>query len=118
MARFKFIFTLKIVGDCSRMNHVFLDTISLAGFSYDFGTLSGNKSDITAVFDSVGSKTSFIDAALFLLSLIVPAFVNVATVHHSMLKQLAKTLRTLGDKFLATTGDMSKDKSVIGLLGT
>jgi hypothetical protein len=34
-----------------------------------------------------------------------------------MLDQLTKTMTGLADKFLATTGDVTKDKSVIGLLG-
>ncbi|KAF8146306.1 cytochrome P450 [Mycena galopus ATCC 62051] len=93
-----------------------LDTIGLAGFSHDFRTLSGKTSSIAAAFDSVGSKASLIDTILFLLSLRVPVFAKVPTSHQSMLKQLGKTMRSLGDNFLANTSDVSTDKSVIGLL--
>ncbi|KAJ6530142.1 cytochrome P450 [Mycena capillaripes] len=56
------------------MNQISLDTIGLAGFSHDFGTLSGQTSAIGTVFDSIGSKPSFLEATLFMVSLVTPIF--------------------------------------------
>ncbi|KAJ6535121.1 cytochrome P450 [Mycena capillaripes] len=97
------------------MNHISLDTIGLAGFSHDFGTLSGQTSAIGTVFDSIGSKPSFFDATLFMVSLVTPIFDWIPSGRRSMLAQLSKTMHGLADKFLATTADVA-DKSVIGLL--
>ncbi|KAJ7128396.1 cytochrome P450 [Mycena epipterygia] len=100
------------------MNHISLDTIGLAGFSHDFGALSGRTSAVATVFDSIGSKPSFADTALLLLSLLTPIFDNIPTGRRSMLDQLTKTMRGLANTFLSTTGTGdSTDKSVIGLLG-
>ncbi|KAF7360241.1 Cytochrome P450 [Mycena venus] len=98
------------------MNHISLDTIGLAGFSHDFETLSGKTSQIDAAFDSVGSKPSLFDTVVFMLSLVSPIFDKIPTGSGSVFRQLTKTMRSLGDKFLATTGDVTTDKSVIGLL--
>ncbi|KAJ7932964.1 cytochrome P450 [Mycena leptocephala] len=91
-----------------------LDTIGLAGFSHDFEALSGKASNIATVFDSIGSL-SFMDVLLFMLSSILPV-PKVPTARQLMLDKLNKTITGLSDKFLATTGDVTKDKSVIGLL--
>ncbi|KAJ7506043.1 cytochrome P450 [Mycena galericulata] len=97
------------------MNNISLDTIGLAGFSHDFGTLSGKTSDVATAFDSIGSKPSFLDTAAFLLSLISP--VNIPTPRRSMLDRLARMMRELGDAFLtANNREGDTDKSVIGLL--
>ncbi|KAJ7089567.1 cytochrome P450 [Mycena epipterygia] len=101
------------------MNHISLDTIGLAGFSHDFGTLSGRTSAVSTAFDSIGSKPSFADTAVFLMSLIAPIVDNVPTGRRILLDQLAKAMRGLANTFLATiasAGESSTDKSVIGLL--
>jgi hypothetical protein len=51
-----------------------------------------------------------------MLSSILPV-PKVPTARQLMLDKLNKTITGLSDKFLATTGDVTKDKSVIGLLG-
>ncbi|KAJ7607794.1 cytochrome P450 [Mycena polygramma] len=100
------------------MNHISLDTIGLAGFSHDFGTLSGQTSVVGTAFDSVGSKPSLFDTAVFMLTLIWPIFENIPTGRRAMLDQLSKTMHGLADKFVATgtPGGLAADKSVIGLL--
>ncbi|KAJ7440146.1 cytochrome P450 [Mycena latifolia] len=99
------------------MNYISLDTIGLAGFSHDFGALSGNTSDVATVFDSVGSKPSLIDTLIFMLSFISPIFEKIPTGRRAMFDQLGKTMRGLADTFIATTSNVAtNDKSVIGLL--
>ncbi|KAJ7725682.1 cytochrome P450 [Mycena metata] len=87
------------------MNHVSLDTTGLAGFSHDFRTLSGKTSDVGTAFDSIGSRPSAFDRAIFLSSLIVPVLGRIPHGRHTNLARLRETI-----------GDSGADKSVIGLL--
>ncbi|KAJ7434787.1 cytochrome P450 [Mycena galericulata] len=99
------------------MNHISLDTIGLAGFSHDFGALSGKTSAVATAFDSIGSKPSLLDTTAFLLSLIIPYAINIPTGRRAMLDRLQKTMRSLGDTFMAANSrESTTDKSVIGLL--
>ncbi|KAF7375651.1 Cytochrome P450 [Mycena sanguinolenta] len=100
------------------MNHISLDTIGLAGFAHDFGTLAGKTSSIAKAFDEMGSKPStFLEKVLFLLSFIRPVFGFIPTPRRLMLNQLTKEMLAIGEKFLESTGDVTTlDKSVIGLL--
>ncbi|KAJ7739978.1 cytochrome P450 [Mycena maculata] len=98
------------------MNHISLDTIGLAGFSHDFGALSGRTSTVAVAFDSIGLKPSLFDTGIFLASLIIPVLADIPTGRRVMLDQLGKTMRGLADKFLAADRDTTADKSVIGLL--
>jgi hypothetical protein len=93
------------------------DTIGLAGFSHDFGTLAGKKSSIATALDTIGSKASFLDTATAMLSLIVPIFDLIPTRRGLILDELAGPMWGLGDNFLATTGEVGTDKSMMGLLG-
>ncbi|KAJ7867798.1 cytochrome P450 [Mycena leptocephala] len=93
-----------------------LDTIGLAGFSHDFGTLTGNTSRIASIFDAFGSKESLLDIAVFLFSMVVPIVDTLPTTRNSLLSQLTKSMQDLGNKFLDNTRDENTDKSVIGQL--
>ncbi|KAJ7825434.1 cytochrome P450 [Mycena leptocephala] len=93
-----------------------LDTIGLAGFSHDFGTLTGNTSRIASIFDAFGSKESLLDIAVFLFSMVVPVVDTLPTTRNSLLSQLTKSMQDLGNKFLENTRDENTDKSVIGQL--
>ncbi|KAJ7494219.1 cytochrome P450 [Mycena galericulata] len=97
------------------MNHISLDTIGLAGFSHDFGTLSGKTSSIATAFDSIGTPPSLFDTMALFLSLIIP--VDLPSPRRVMLARLRKTMRGLGDAFIASNSrEENIDKSVIGLL--
>ncbi|KAF7328940.1 hypothetical protein MVEN_02523900 [Mycena venus] len=98
------------------MNHISLDTIGLAGFAHNFGALSGKTSQIAAAFNNISSKAGFLDNAVFLSSFIIPILGYIPTGRRLMLNQLTRTMSNLGDRFLATSRDVSSDKSVIGLL--
>ncbi|KAJ7753314.1 cytochrome P450 [Mycena maculata] len=98
------------------MNHVSLDTIGLAGFSHDFGTLSGRPSAVATAFDSLGSKPSLFDMVIFMALPILPFLINVPTGRRMLLDRLSATMRELADTFLAANRDVTVDKSVIGLL--
>ncbi|KAJ7650922.1 cytochrome P450 [Roridomyces roridus] len=95
------------------MNHISLDTIGLAGFSHDFGTLTGNISNIASIFDAFGSQQSAWDIAILLLSLIVPAVDNLPTTRQTLFNQLTKEMQNLGREFM---NNANTDKSIMGLL--
>ncbi|KAJ7031952.1 cytochrome P450 [Mycena alexandri] len=98
------------------MNHISLDAIGLAGFSHDFGTLSGQTSEVANAFDSIGSKPSAFDRAIFLSSLILPILGRIPNGRGSNLARLTETMQALGETFLANRSDLNADKSVMGLL--
>ncbi|KAF8169834.1 cytochrome P450 [Mycena galopus ATCC 62051] len=109
----------KVIEVQTWMNHISLDTIGLAGFAHDFGTLSGKTSSIATTFDTVGSssKPSFLHNVFFMLSSIMPVFGYIPTSRSSMLNQLRKAMSDVGNSFLESTGsDGTTSKSVIGLL--
>ncbi|KAJ7351994.1 cytochrome P450 [Mycena albidolilacea] len=98
------------------MNHISFDTIGLAGFSHDFGTLAGKKSSIIAALDTIGSNTSFLDTVAAMFSSIVPILDLIPTRRRFILDEVARSMWGLGDNFLATTGEVGTDKSMMGLL--
>ncbi|KAJ6535132.1 cytochrome P450 [Mycena capillaripes] len=96
------------------MNRISLDIISPAAFSHDIGTLSGQRSDVVTIFDTISSKPSFLDIILFVVSFITPILDGIPTGRRVLLDQLSKTLHGLAENFLATSeSDMA---SVMGLL--
>jgi len=79
--------------------HPRLDSIGIAGFSHDFGTLQGKHSIIAEVFDSLGKhKPTFFQIITFLLG---PAF--------PILNRIPSPRRTLEKKFKLTADGISKD---------
>jgi hypothetical protein len=56
------------------INHISLDTIGIAGFSHDFGSLDGKRASVTEVFDAFGNnrQASVVNRAFF------PARVSVS----------------------------------------
>ncbi|KAL0061277.1 hypothetical protein AAF712_011895 [Marasmius tenuissimus] len=102
------------------MNHVALDTIGIAGFSHDFGSLDGKPSAVAAAFESLGqTPESKIGLLLFLLSFVFPALVNIPTKRNQLLLELRETMRGIADELLdrSRKGDLGgEEKSIIGLL--
>lgn len=73
---------------------------------------------MATAFDSIGSKPSFFDTTIFMLSLIIPVFGLIPIGRRALLDRLGQTMRGLADKFIAgTSREVETDKSVIGLLG-
>ncbi|KIO07015.1 hypothetical protein M404DRAFT_24140, partial [Pisolithus tinctorius Marx 270] len=112
----------------SWMNHISLDTIGLAGFSHDFGSLDGKRSLITELFDTFGSfsKRSAVDVGLLLLSQVIPLLSFIPTSRTKLLREVQRTMEDIPTELLARTRkekeegvlDGKEDRSIIGVLST
>ncbi|OSX60761.1 hypothetical protein POSPLADRAFT_1075248 [Postia placenta MAD-698-R-SB12] len=106
------------------MNHVSLDSIGIAGFSHDFGTLHGKHSTVAETFDSFSSlKPTLIGVAVFIVGLAFPrVMMRIPTAFRMLVKQLNASMSEVADDLLANTRkesegeDKAEDKSIIGLL--
>ncbi|KAF8838205.1 cytochrome P450 [Paxillus ammoniavirescens] len=108
----------------SWMNHISLDSIGIAGFSHDFGSLDGKKTSVTEVFDAFGHSSSAINVVLLLLSQVFPFITRIPTSRSKLISRLNKTIgeismvlldRTRQEKELGIA-DEKGDHSIIGLL--
>ncbi|KIJ59409.1 hypothetical protein HYDPIDRAFT_140642 [Hydnomerulius pinastri MD-312] len=107
------------------MSHISLDTIGIAGFSHDFGSLDGKPTSVTEIFDSFGkSKRSALNTSIFLLAQSIPILAKTPTSRSKLVKKLNKSVGEITDVLLARTrkekeagviGDKD-EKSIIGLL--
>ncbi|OCH87669.1 cytochrome P450 [Obba rivulosa] len=105
------------------MNHVSLDTIGIAGFSHDFGTLLGKHAPVADAFDLLGHvKPSFSVIAILALGTVLPFMMNIPTERNVLLHHLNKSMEEIAGELLENTrkeaeGAASKvDNSIIGLL--
>ncbi|KAF9237034.1 cytochrome P450 [Melanogaster broomeanus] len=89
----------------SWMNHVSLDTIGIAGFSHDFGSLDGKPASVTEIFDAFGSSIQR-RSQLHLIDRLSDSMGEISTVLLN---------RTRKEKELGIEDDKG-EKSVIGLL--
>ncbi|GLB33174.1 putative cytochrome p450 [Lyophyllum shimeji] len=108
------------------MSRVSLDSIGIAGFSYDFGSLSGRSAQVVAAFETFGSSTRHIITDLaILLAPIFPwliklpgprktALENLATVISQIATDLLKDAKKDSEYGAASAGS---DKSIMGALG-
>jgi hypothetical protein len=105
-----------------------LDTIGIAGFSHDFGSLDGRHSVVTEVFDSFGSnpKASAVHKLLFLLAQVFPVLTKIPTQRKKLTNKLNATMGEISNDLLVRSrrekdmdvSDTDAGKSVMGLLGT
>ncbi|KAF8838204.1 cytochrome P450 [Paxillus ammoniavirescens] len=107
------------------MNHISLDTVGIAGFSHDFGSLDGKTTPVTDVFNSFGaSQESALAAFLFLLSWTFPVLTKPPTSRTKLVQKLNQEMGEISNVLLTRTreerearvmGD-KEEKSIIGLL--
>ncbi|KAJ7039405.1 cytochrome P450 [Mycena alexandri] len=106
-------------------NHVALDSIGIAGFSYDFRTLDGEYSAVAAAFDSLSFEgQGFLSNLVFLIGIQFPFLATLPTERNRIMKNLRRTMSGIADQLLEKTrretkshiSDDSRDRSVIGLL--
>ncbi|KAL4068897.1 cytochrome P450 [Scleroderma yunnanense] len=103
-----------------------LDTMGLAGFSHDFGSIDGKSSAVAKMFDSLGasSKRSALNSSLFLLSQVFPILAYVPTPRNKLLNELQETMEEIATILLERTKKAedagvlgeSEEKSIIGVL--
>ncbi|EIW74088.1 cytochrome P450 [Coniophora puteana RWD-64-598 SS2] len=101
-----------------------LDSIGVAGFSHNFGTLDGKHSEVAAIFDKFAtSKPSLLFKMSSLLGLIFPALMKLPTARGGLHKELNNVLgvvaQALIERVRKEKAGLTKgqdDNSVIGLL--
>ncbi|KIK17678.1 hypothetical protein PISMIDRAFT_633442 [Pisolithus microcarpus 441] len=108
------------------MNHISLDTIGMAGFSHEFGSLDGKPATIQEVFSAfdASAKQSFIDIAVVLFAEVFPVFSYVPVSCVKSLTDMQQTLSGVAKKLLERMEkekkegviDGKEDKSIIGVL--
>ncbi|KAL0564414.1 hypothetical protein V5O48_017634 [Marasmius crinis-equi] len=102
------------------MNHVALDSIGIAGFSHDFGSLDGKTSGVAEAFETLGTvPPSKAGLFLFLLSFVFPRLLRVPTKRNLKLLELRKCMGEIADELLERSRKADaegEDKSIIGLL--
>ncbi|TFY68884.1 hypothetical protein EVJ58_g742 [Rhodofomes roseus] len=105
------------------MNHVSLDTIGIAGFSHDFGTLHGKHSEVASTFDAFGTlKPTLIGGVQFIIGLVFPWILKIPTPFRRLVNKLNANMGEIAQELLENTrkesqGESKKEeKSIIGLL--
>ncbi|KAG1814956.1 cytochrome P450 [Suillus variegatus] len=107
------------------MNHISLDTVGIAGFSHDFGSLDGQRASVTEVFDTFGSnKPSAANEIFVLLASVFPIILKIPTERRNLLKKLSITMGQISNELLIRSrrekdvniGERGQENSVIGLL--
>ncbi|RDX44734.1 cytochrome P450 [Lentinus brumalis] len=107
------------------MNHVSLDSIGIAGFSHDFGSLEGKRAAVAEVFDAMGRlKPSPITAIVILFGNALPILWRLPTETRKLQTKLNRAMEEIAVPLLENTrkemrglGEKGKEeKSIIGLL--
>ncbi|KAG1815929.1 cytochrome P450 [Suillus subaureus] len=108
------------------MNHISLDTIGIAGFSHDFGSLDGKRASVTEVFDTFGTnqQASAWNQLFILHAIAFPIITKIPTQRTNLFKQLGVTMENISNELLIRSrrekdvnmSERNEEKSVIGLL--
>jgi len=106
------------------MNFVSLDSIGIAGFGYDFGTLDGKNPVVIEVVASLKRGSSAISRWVSLLGPALPLLLRIPTSDSRMRSKLRESVGEIGVELLARMrkekeGDSSgkvEEKSIIALL--
>ncbi|KAG1785647.1 cytochrome P450 [Suillus plorans] len=108
------------------MNHISLDTVGIAGFSHDFGSLDGKPASVTEVFDTFGSnqKASAVNEVFILLASVFPIILRIPTKRQNLFKKLGFTMEQISNELLIRSrrekdfniGERGQENSIIGLL--
>ncbi|KAG1818532.1 cytochrome P450 [Suillus subaureus] len=110
----------------SWMNHISLDTIGIAGFSHDFGSLDGKRASVTEVFDTFGTsqQASAVNKIFTLLASAFPIIIKMPTKRTNLFKKLSITMGKISSDLLIRSrreshinmSERDEEKSIIGLL--
>jgi len=105
-----------------------LDTIGIAGFSHDFGSLDGKHSIVAQVFDAFGNNpsASAFNKIVILLAQVFPIMVKTPTKRKGLTDKLNTTMSEISNDLLIRSrrekdmdvSDTEAGKSIIGLLST
>ncbi|KAI6100627.1 cytochrome P450, partial [Pisolithus sp. B1] len=108
------------------MNHISLDSIGLAGFSHDFGSLDGKPASITEVLDTFGSSSErpALTVRLLLLARVFPLLPYATKPRTRLFREMQTIMEDISSEWLARTRkereegalDRKEEKSVIEVL--
>jgi cytochrome P450 len=108
------------------MNHISLDTIGIAGFSHDFGSLDGKHASVTEVFDTFGNnpQASAVNQVFLMLASAFPIIAKIPTKRTTLAKKLNVTMGEISNDLLIRSRreedvnmkEAEEEKSIIGLL--
>ncbi|KAJ7164471.1 cytochrome P450 [Mycena filopes] len=102
-----------------------LDSISLAGFSHNFGTLDGQYSPVAAAFEALSFEgQSTLSVVLFMLGTRLPFLVHLPFERNRIIGKLRREMSRIAVALLEKTrrekrsgvADEAGDRSIIGLL--
>ncbi|KIJ57466.1 hypothetical protein HYDPIDRAFT_104215, partial [Hydnomerulius pinastri MD-312] len=103
-----------------------LDTIGLAGFSHDFGSLDGKPASVTEISDTFGSSpcSSTLNIGATLLAQAFPFLVRIPTACTKLIEKLNNAMGDISNILLERTRkeveigvtSEKEEKSIIGLL--
>ncbi|KAL5488445.1 hypothetical protein ACEPAI_6563 [Sanghuangporus weigelae] len=104
------------------MNCVSLDSIGIAGFGHDFGTLHGKRSTIKEVFDSFGTAPPV--TMVVLLGQVIPIILKLPNTRGNMIRKLHDTMGDVSEQLLERShkekalggGATDTSRSIIGSL--
>ena len=96
------------------MNSISLDTIGIAGFSHDFGTLDGKKSAVAEAFDSFGSvQPGRLATILMILGPVLTFLTKIPTPRRKLVLNLHKSMAEISERLL----QRSRKEKEAGVLG-
>ncbi|KAG1849944.1 cytochrome P450 [Suillus subalutaceus] len=108
------------------MNHISLDSIGIAGFSHDFGSLDGKRASVTEVFDTFGNnqKASAVNHVLLLLASAFPIITKIPNKRRNLVKKLGVVMEEISNDLLIRSrrekdvnmSGKDEEKSIIGSL--
>lgn len=102
-----------------------LDTIGIAGFSHDFASLRGEKSDVATAFEEMNNtQPSPIFNYLFLFAHVFPGILKLPNPRTKLSKMLNNSMSVISTQLFTRTkkekeeglAEGEQDKSIIGLL--
>ncbi|KAG2039485.1 cytochrome P450 [Suillus americanus] len=107
------------------MNHISLDTIGIAGFSHDFGSLDGKRASVTEVFDTFGNnqKASAGNKVVILFASAFPIITKIPNKRRNLVKKLGVVMEEISNDLLIRSrrekdvnmSEKDEEKSIIGL---
>ncbi|KAG1885874.1 cytochrome P450 [Suillus fuscotomentosus] len=108
------------------MNRISLDTVGIAGFSHDFGSLDGKRVSVAEAFDTFGSnQPSAVHKAFILLASVFPIILKIIpNKRKNLFKKLGITMEQISNELLirsrrekdANMSQGGEENSLIGLL--
>ncbi|KAG2066346.1 cytochrome P450 [Suillus decipiens] len=105
------------------MNHISLDTVGIAGFSHDFGSLDGKRASVVEAFETFGANPQASRVPLLIAS-VFPIIFKIPTKRHHLVKELSATMEKISNDLLTRSrrekdvnmSERDEEKSIVGLL--